>query len=59
MERLTVRIPKKHYEELTDLVEDDEYPNRSEAVREAVRDFLDDLDQDDGGRRRWPFGGNQ
>lgn len=56
---MTVRIPKKHYEELTDLVEDDEYPNRSEAVREAVRDFLDDLDQDDGGRSRWPFGGNQ
>lgn len=41
-ERVTFRLPKGQLEDVEDLVDDGEYPNRSEVFREAVRDFLRD-----------------
>jgi Arc/MetJ-type ribon-helix-helix transcriptional regulator len=40
MERVTLRIPKQQIEEVERMVETGEYPNRSEAIRAAVRDML-------------------
>ncbi len=42
MERVTLRIPKQQIEEVEQMVETGEYPNRSEAIRAAVRDMLAD-----------------
>jgi Arc/MetJ-type ribon-helix-helix transcriptional regulator len=44
MERVTLRIPKQQIEEVERMVETGEYPNRSEAIRSAVRDMLDEQD---------------
>ena len=41
MERVTFRAPAEQIEEIEQLVDDGEYPNRSEAVRDAVRDLID------------------
>jgi len=40
MERVTLRIPKQQIDEVEQLVETGEYPNRSEAIRDAVRDLI-------------------
>jgi len=40
MERVTLRIPKQQIEEVEHLVDSGEYPNRSEAIRSAVREKL-------------------
>lgn len=40
MERVTLRMPKQQIEELEQLVHVGEFPNRSEAIRAAVRDML-------------------
>ncbi|MHB9288551.1 ribbon-helix-helix domain-containing protein [Halobacteriales archaeon Cl-PHB] len=42
MERVTLRIPKQQIEEVERMVETGEYPNRSEAIRSAVREMLAD-----------------
>lgn len=39
-ERVTIRIPKKQIEEIEHMVETGEFPNRSEAIRAAVREML-------------------
>lgn len=39
-ERITVRIPEEQLHGVEDLVESGVYPNRSEAIRESVRDLL-------------------
>ncbi len=44
MQRVTMRIPDEQIGGLEDLVDAGEYPNRSEAVRAAVRDLLDQHD---------------
>lgn len=49
MERVTLRIPKKQIEEVEQMVETGEFPNRSEAIRSAVRDMLNEHDR---GRER-------
>lgn len=46
MERVTVRIPDEQVDALEDLVEQGEYPTKSEAVREAIRDLFDEKDSD-------------
>jgi Arc/MetJ-type ribon-helix-helix transcriptional regulator len=48
MERVTLRIPKQQIEEVERMVETGEFPNRSEAIRSAVRDMLNE--QTDAGR---------
>ena len=40
MERVTLRIPKQQIEEVEQMVELGEYPNRSEAIRAAVREMV-------------------
>ena len=44
MERVTLRIPKQQIEEVEQMVETGEYPNRSEAIRSAVREMLSEHD---------------
>ncbi|QFU81427.1 ribbon-helix-helix domain-containing protein [Natronorubrum aibiense] len=46
MERVTLRIPKQQIEEVEQLVDSGEYPNRSEAIRSAVREMINE--QQDG-----------
>jgi Arc/MetJ-type ribon-helix-helix transcriptional regulator len=45
MERVTLRIPKQQIDEVEQMVETGEFPNRSEAIRSAVREML--AEQDD------------
>ena len=52
-ERVTVRLPKTDVADLAERVDAGEYPNRSEAIRQAVSGLLDDADTD-GQRRRRP-----
>ncbi len=47
MERVTLRIPKQQIEEVEQMVETGEYPNRSEAIRSAVRDMLNEHDNNE------------
>ncbi|GGM68823.1 Arc/MetJ-type ribon-helix-helix transcriptional regulator [Halarchaeum rubridurum] len=42
MERVTLRIPKQQIEEVEEMVELGKFPNRSEAIRSAVREMLDE-----------------
>ena len=44
MERVTLRIPKQQIDEVERMVETGEFPNRSEAIRSAVRDMLNEQD---------------
>lgn len=53
MIRVTLRMPVKHVDELDELAAQGEFPNRSEAVRDFVRNglrfwrqWLDDVDDD-------------
>jgi antitoxin ParD1/3/4 len=45
MERVTLRIPKQQIEEVEQMVETGEFPNRSEAIRAAVRDMLNEHEE--------------
>lgn len=40
MKRVTLRIPEAHVKDVDALVDAGEFPNRSEAVRDAVRELL-------------------
>jgi Arc/MetJ-type ribon-helix-helix transcriptional regulator len=51
MERVTLRIPKQQIEEVEQMVETGEFPNRSEAIRSAVREMINEQ-TDDRDRRR-------
>ena len=42
MERVTGRIPRQRVEQVEELVDQGEFPNRSEAIRSAVRQLVDD-----------------
>ncbi|MFP8957178.1 ribbon-helix-helix domain-containing protein [Natronosalvus vescus] len=56
MERVTLRIPKQQIEEVEQLVETGEFPNRSEAIRSAVREMINeqhDGRHDQPGKRGW------
>ncbi len=39
-EKITLRLPARYLKALDFLVEVDDFPNRSEAVRAAIRDFV-------------------
>ena len=41
MERVTLRVPAAQLENIEQLVDDGEFPNRSEAIRAAVRELVD------------------
>ncbi|QLK27284.1 ribbon-helix-helix domain-containing protein [Natrinema zhouii] len=56
MERVTLRIPKQQIDEVEQLVDSGEFPNRSEAIRSAVREMINE--QGDGpteqsSKRNW------
>ncbi|SDZ91770.1 Ribbon-helix-helix protein, copG family [Haloplanus vescus] len=55
MERVTLRIPKQQIEEVEQMVETGEFPNRSEAIRSAVREMLNEQSEsrDDNRSRSW------
>ena len=57
MERVTLRIPKQQIEEVEHMVETGEYPNRSEAIRSAVREMLNEQSEtresSGTGKRSW------
>jgi Arc/MetJ-type ribon-helix-helix transcriptional regulator len=56
MERVTLRIPKQQIEEVERMVETGEFPNRSEAIRSAVREMLNEQQsesRDHSGKRTW------
>ena len=42
MERVTLRIPKQQIEEVEQMVDTGEFPNRSEAIRSAVREMINE-----------------
>ena len=44
MERVTLRIPKQQVEQVEQMVDSGEFPNRSEAIRSAVREMLAEQD---------------
>lgn len=54
MERVTLRVPEAKVDELERHVDAGEFPNRSEAIRTAIRDLLNDMD--DPGRPMWSKG---
>lgn len=39
-EKITIRIPERHLRALDFLVEIDDFPTRSEAIRAAIRDLI-------------------
>lgn len=39
-EKVTIRVPKRFLEAIDFLVEVDDFPTRSEAIRSAVRDMI-------------------
>jgi len=39
-EKVTIRIPERHLRALDFLVEIDDFPSRSEAIRVAIRDLI-------------------
>ena len=57
MERVTLRIPKQQIEEVEQMVDSGEFPNRSEAIRSAVREMLNDQPENressSAGKRGW------
>ncbi len=44
MERVTLRIPEQQVRAVEALVEEGEFPNRSEAIRAAVRTMVTEKD---------------
>lgn len=40
MERTSVSIPEKQLEKIDGLVSSGEYPNRSDVIRAAIREFI-------------------
>lgn len=44
MDRVTLRMPTEAIEELDDLEDEGVFPNRSEAIRDAVRRLLNDYE---------------
>ncbi|MCU4926254.1 ribbon-helix-helix domain-containing protein [Halobacteria archaeon AArc-dxtr1] len=56
MERVTLRIPEQQIEEVEQLVDSGEFPNRSEAIRSAVREMINEQQtgrNDRTGNRHW------
>jgi len=39
-EKITIRIPRRHLRALDFLVQTDDFPSRSEAIRAGVRDLI-------------------
>ena len=55
MERVTLRIPKQQIEEVEQMVDSGQFPNRSEAIRSAVREMISDQHDARGRKRNKPW----
>jgi len=55
MERVTLRIPEQQIEEVEQIVDTGEFPNRSEAIRSAVRDMVNEHEHGGEQRENWPW----
>ena len=55
MERVTLRIPKQQIDAVEQMVETGQYPNRSEAIRAAVREMLAEEQSDDRRKQKRPW----
>ncbi|SFS48293.1 ribbon-helix-helix domain-containing protein [Halostagnicola kamekurae] len=56
MERVTLRIPEQQIDEVEQLVDSGEFPNRSEAIRSAVREMINEQQngrRDQTSKRGW------
>jgi Arc/MetJ-type ribon-helix-helix transcriptional regulator len=55
MERVTLRIPKQQIDAVEQMVNSGQYPNRSEAIRAAVREMVDEQQETSGNsnKRTW------
>ena len=53
MDRVTLRVPEQQVSELDGHVDRGRFPNRSEAIRTAIRDMLDELDGEKPGHEMW------
>jgi len=53
MKRVTLRIPEQQVDRLDEHADNGRFPNRSEAIRTAVRDMLDELDGEKPGHEMW------
>lgn len=47
MKRVTIRVPHRRVDAIDDAVDRGEYPNRSEAIRDVLRDAFDVPDADE------------
>jgi Arc/MetJ-type ribon-helix-helix transcriptional regulator len=52
MERVTLRIPKQQIDEVERLVDTGKFPNRSEAIRAAVREMINEETDDEQSHKR-------
>jgi hypothetical protein len=52
MERVTLRIPKQQIEEVERMVDTGQFPNRSEAIRSAVREMINEQETEAGDKTR-------
>lgn len=55
MERVTLRIPKQQIEEVERMVDTGEFPNRSEAIRSAVREMINEQGESRDTEKRRPW----
>ncbi|MCL9814449.1 MULTISPECIES: ribbon-helix-helix domain-containing protein [Natranaeroarchaeum] len=55
MERVTLRIPKQQIDAVEQMVDTGQYPNRSEAIRAAVREMVDEQQEtsQNSSKRTW------
>ena len=56
MERVTLRIPEQQIEEVEQMVDSGEFPNRSEAIRSAVREMINEQSEgrhERSGKHNW------
>jgi len=52
MERVTLRIPKQQIEEVERMVDTGQFPNRSEAIRSAVREMINEQETEPADKNR-------
>ncbi|WP_181691423.1 ribbon-helix-helix domain-containing protein [Natronomonas sp. LN261] len=52
MERVTLRIPKQQIEEVERMVDTGQFPNRSEAIRSAVREMINEQETEPAEKNR-------
>lgn len=57
MQRVTIRIPKEQVDDVDEMVDTGQFPNRSEAIRHAVREMLKREEEETRPRSSWSTAG--